>query len=359
MGLLWLLCRSATFVEEIYAARVAPGISVFLTGLTGPVPFSVAEVLLAAFAATVLFLLARGTLRVVRRKATPVQALRSGAARLLAPAVVIVLLFYCLWGIQYARAPLAERLGFAEGTEVQSHLAAICGESVSVVNELYEQIHGSVDAGAPTRLPGDPDRFEEALDQGYARIAAELDLGEAFARSRGPVKRGFLSRLMSWFGISGYYFPFSGEANVNREVPACQRLHAMAHEKAHQRGITHEGEANFIGFLAAAASDDPLMRYSAQLFAQRQLLSRLMMQDGEPGGSLLRLRHPGVQRDIDDAAAFWARMEGTGFAITHVVNDTFLKANRVEGGVLSYRSSADLILLYLTFSGHGLAGIGR
>ena len=133
----------------------------------------------------------------------------------------------------------------------------------------------------------------------------------------------------------------------------------MAHEKAHQRGITHEGEANFIGFLAAAAGDDPRVRYSALLFAQRQLISRLMMQDGELVASLLERRHPGVQRDIDEAVEFWSRKESAGFEITHVVNDAFLKVNRVEGGVLSYRSSADLILHYLTRSDRGLGGIGR
>ena len=228
-----------------------------------------------------------------------------------------------------------------------------------VVNELYEQSHGSADSVVPTRADAGPDQFETALDQGYARVAAELELGEAFARSRGPTKLGFLSPLMSRLGISGYYFPWTGEANVNREVPFWQRLHVIAHEKAHQRGITDEGEANFIGFLAAAAGDDPYLRYSAQLFAQRQLLFRLMMQDGKLAGSLLSRRHPGVTRDIDHAAAFWRRLEGTGFAITHVVNDTFLKANRVEGGILSYRSSADLILLYLTLSDHGLREIGR
>ena len=359
LGFVWLLSRSATFVEEVYAARVAPAISLGLTRVTGAVPFSVAEVLLVTLTLALLFLVTRGTIRVAKGKVGPGPAVRTGAARLLASAVVIVLLFYCLWGIQYARAPLAERLGYAQDTEIPSRLAAICEESVMVVNELYEQIHGSADSGVPTRADAGPDQFETALDQGYARVAAELELGEAFARSRGPTKLGFLSPLMSRLGISGYYFPWTGEANVNREVPFWQRLHVIAHEKAHQRGITDEGEANFIGFLAAAAGDDPYLRYSAQLFAQRQLLFRLMMQDGKLAGSLLSRRHPGVTRDIDHAAAFWRRLEGTGFAITHVVNDTFLKANRVEGGILSYRSSADLILLYLTLSDHGLREIGR
>ena len=48
----------------------------------------------------------------------------------------------------------------------------------------------------------------------------------------------------------------------------------VAHEKAHQRGITHEGEANFAAFLACAQpANTTYFRYAAYLFATRYLLS--------------------------------------------------------------------------------------
>ncbi len=80
---------------------------------------------------------------------------------------------------------------------------------------------------------------------------------------------------MNHLGIVGIHFPWTGEADYNYTVPAFQLPHAIAHEKAHRRGVASEDEANFIGYLANALSDAPYARCSGFLFAQRQLLGEL------------------------------------------------------------------------------------
>jgi hypothetical protein len=65
---------------------------------------------------------------------------------------------------------------------------------------------------------------------------------------------------------------------------------------------------------------------------------------------LLKRRYPGVQRDVDSVRQYWERFE-TGVAgevgkASHAVNDAYLTANQVEGGIDSYRLSAKLLIVY-------------
>jgi hypothetical protein len=134
-------------------------------------------------------------------------------------------------------------------------------------------------------------------------------------------------------------------------MPASERPHAIAHEKAHQRGIASEDEANFVGYLAAAASPDPFARYSALLFAQRQLLTELRPRDPEGVDALLAERLPGVQRDVDAARDYWRRYEGRLRETQTRVNDSYLRWNGVEGGVESYARSVQLLVLFARTNG--------
>ena len=151
---------------------------------------------------------------------------------------------------------------------------------------------------------------------------------------------------MSEIGLAGFYSPWTGEANFNPDLPPCQLPHIVAHEKAHQRGVANEAEANFLGYLACVYSDDPYVRYSGLLFAQRQLIIELLLRDRPRGEALLKQRLPGVQRDVNEMKAFWNRYEGRAHSVSLAVNNAYLRANGVEGGLMSYALSARLLVMY-------------
>jgi len=48
---------------------------------------------------------------------------------------------------------------------------------------------------------------------------------------------------MSYLGIGGVYFPFTGEANVNISMPHTSIPFTACHEMAHQIGFAREDEA--------------------------------------------------------------------------------------------------------------------
>ena len=70
------------------------------------------------------------------------------------------------------------------------------------------------------------------------------------------------SSFYSKMGLSGYFGPFFNEIHVNHYLLPLDYPFVLAHEKAHQFGITSEAEANLVAFVICVRSDDQRLRYS-------------------------------------------------------------------------------------------------
>jgi hypothetical protein len=348
--LAFLLARALALFPDLAEATwgewVAPGVAWALSRITGIVPVSLAELAIAAFCLRQIAGAAHGVRDVARRERSPANAAAAGALRLAGDLGIVLVLLYGLWGFQYARPDAEARLGWPAGDDAAPDaVAELAAEMIDAANDAYRALHGSDDAGTPTVL-ADPAALDAAIEEGWRRAAAACGIRGPATAKYGPAKRLLASPILDRLGLSGFFFPFTGEANVNAGVPAVSFPQVVAHEKSHQRGIGPENEANFFGFLAAALAPDPNARYSAYVFAQRQLLYALFGADPSLGEELVRRRAPGVQRDVDDVRAYWERHRGAGHDVTRVLNDAYLKTNQVEGGVLSYDRSVELLISY-------------
>ncbi len=392
LGILRIAAVDQIWVESAYARRFAPAISILLTRLSGRIPFSLAELVVLCLPLLVAFRFARVFVSTLARRSRRTFSHRSGKR----PSIVAELgylaaltsfgaaTFYGAWGLNYARPPLELRLGWHEladkgeanptssttATSANSiELEALAEQLVEAANSSYVLIHGSVDMGRPSMLSlqtmaqpisaaslmGEPQlarhTLDAAIDEGFALAAEELALSPDFKLARGPAKAVAASTLMSHLGLAGFYFPWTGEANYNRDMPPFQLPQTIAHEKAHQRGIGGEDEANFLGYLASLRSSSDFARYSAQLFGQRQLLRELTALDREAVERLIASRHAGVQRDVDDANEYWRRFEGRPAEVQRDANDAYLRFNGVEEGIDAYALSTRLIVLYARANG--------
>ncbi|MEZ4417588.1 MAG: DUF3810 domain-containing protein [Gemmatimonadota bacterium] len=347
------------FTERVYARGIGPVLIEPLSRLSGLLPFALGEWLTALYVGALMVMGARGVSGVLSGRQRLVTALGEGMRRALVHVGVLAAGFYLLWGFNYARAPLAQRLAWPawQGAEVDE-VEALAIEALEAANAAYRTLHGSDDAGVPTPFPEPDERLRSALQKGWVVAADRLDLGPQFDRVYGRPKRPLSSGVLARFGIAGMFFPFTAEANLIRGLPAVSAAHSMAHEQAHQRGVANEAEASFLGFVAGSASLDPLLRYSCAVFAARQLLGVLAQADRERFDMVTARWLPGVRRDLGDAAAFWARYRGVGTRIGSAVNDRYLRANRVPGGIRSYGMSVILLIDYARQSGGGLFGPG-
>lgn len=347
-----VLGRFPDFIEKAYTERLGQWFGRTLAAVTSWLPFSAGELLLASIILSFLILGCRGACQVVLGRRRWTNALACGLLHTAAVVGVLLTVFYWAWGFNYDRAGLIERMqwqAFAEPPKDDAaidELEHICGQLVDATNLAYEAMAGSKDSGAPTNAPLPRKALNTAIDAAYQRVGNDLHLHPSFAVSRGSAKPVFFSEAMSYMLISGVYCPFTGEANYNRNIPACNIPEVIAHEKAHQRGVTSEDEANFFGYLVCASSKEPYLQYSAYFEAQRRFLSELIARAPERGKALLKQRDPGVQRDADACSAFVKAHMGRVSNIQGRVNDLYLKANRVKQGVRAYGLSARLILAY-------------
>lgn len=215
----------------------------------------------------------------------------------------------------------------------------------------------------------------EYFAQNAARLAGEVrrdgeghfaeDLGECFNRGvlsyenltrefpclsmrSVEAKPIFCSRLQSILGFTGMYFPFTGEANVNVDQPACLVPATIGHEMAHQRMVASELEANFVGIAACVTSDDPVFQYSGYLMGLIQLCNALYPVDQQAWRDIVQRNFTQeLAMDWNDNNAYWRALQSPVEEQAERVYDTFLKRNDQELGMRSYGACVDLLVAYL------------
>jgi hypothetical protein len=154
-----------------------------------------------------------------------------------------------------------------------------------------------------------------------------------------------LSKLMSQTEITGIFFPFTMEANVNVDVPDYSIPATMLHELAHLRGFMREDEANYLAYLAGMKSDQVELQYSSTMLALVISGNALYDKNPELYSKIRDQYSEGVLADIRANAAYWQQYEDTAVStFSSKVNDTYLKANAQSDGIQSYGRMLDLLL---------------
>ena len=340
-----LLLLAPSVAEIIYGQGIGPLVASVLSNLSGMAPFSLAEFVVVAFVARQLWGAAKGIAQLRNGDRRLANALAAGGLRLAADIGVVVAAFYLVWGFNYARPPLETRQQWNGAEADIEELARLAGEMIDAANFEYAGITGADDSGRPTAGPPSAELVQQ-LATGWTAAGEVLGAPASAFLGFGDPKGLWASAVLDYSQTSGFYFPWTGEANYNRGTPDVSRPQVIAHEMSHQRGFAREDEANFAGYLAASLAGAPYPRYSAYVFAQRQLLSALARYDRDRARQLAALRLPGVQRDIRAANDYWQQFEGRTSRAARSMNNAYLRTNRVPGGILSYGRSVELLIAY-------------
>ena len=311
----------------------------WLGRLCGRLTLSVGEVLILTAVFCAILWLAN-----VPRRIIAARGRRWGMAlRLTLTALCTVLTVYagfCLtWGIGYNTDSFQEKSGI--------HARPSTAETLAEVTAYF--------AGNLAACADDVPRDESGvctLDRQAVlnRSASALDVlcGEfPFLRAETGGAKGFAcSRALSALRFTGFYFPFTGEPNVNMDSPAAFLPATVCHELAHQRGVTAEEECNFIGILAATRSEDTGYRYSGWLTGFGYLSNALYSADREAWQTIRDALPDTVVADLRADNAYWAQFRGVVSKVSDTVYDGFLKSNGDTDGSKSYGVVTDLLVAY-------------
>jgi len=249
--------------------------------------------------------------------------------------------FTLMLGIQYTRVPLENSLKLDASQKSAEDLKEVSlwlAENIHRTRELLPEDEN----GCMVLTTGLSDTLDEASRSmdAAARLFPPLSGPDLKAR---PVA---LSHLWSYTGITGMYFPFFGEANVNTDIPPSQLPITICHEISHTRGIAREQDANLAGFLACLNSSRIDFQYCAYQYAYLYCCNDLYRQDQNAYMEVSGRIPEGTWRDWQQTAEYWKQFEGPVQETSTAVNDTYLQANQQSEGVLSYDRVTDLIIDY-------------
>ena len=337
------------WTEEVYSRDLYPKVISVWSGLTSRFSFSVAEFIVYAIALMVLFRIVRGIAWFIHEPTASgrvfylLDLVLSGVVF----ASVLCFLFIALWGLNYNRLPFSETSGLDAGPVPVRVLEQSCMLMVDQTNALRESVRDDEDGimALSVTLKNTLSRAGE----GFRAASAEFGTLGDFEPSR--PKPVLSSKLMSYAGITGIYFPMTAEANINTDITDAEIPFTICHELAHQLGYSREDEASFIAWIACAYSPFEDYRYSGSIMALVNLLNALQGRDAAAWGRIRGMCSPAVNRDLNAMGQYWQLYEGPVSDISESINDTFLRANQQAGGVQSYGRMVDLVIAYLRANG--------
>ena len=325
--------------EEFYSSFFYEIIANILSAITGSLPFSLAELMLLSFVVFVLWYILKTILDLYKSKNKKLKILKNFLLNILAAGGLIYFSFQLLWGFNYQRLTLDKIFQLPVRKSSSNELYELCQRLIKTSNILRERI--DEDQFGVMELPYDRNHILKTAQLGYDKASLQY---AKLKGNYGTPKGLLLSTPMCYTGITGFYFPFTNEANVNMAEPVSFLPFTTAHEMAHQRGFAKEDEANFIAYIACINHPDINFKYSGTLSALSYSLNALGRSDNDAYKILFSTCSNGVINDLRYNQEFWKKYSGPIEKVQDKINDTYLKSQSQKSGTKSYGAMVDLLL---------------
>ncbi len=318
-------------IEKYYSTSAYPAIRNGLLFLFNYVPFSIGDII---YSLIILFV-AIGCYQLI--KLLILKNFRQAAYKMLGFLMKLELaiaLFYLLWGLNYFRQSAGKRLHLDQYSYSQAEL-------VSMTSMLIDSTNSSRAALARSGLEyGKAEIIAPAIESMQELTSFDLPSVKPMA------KPGLLSPVLNYLGTAGHFNPFTGEAQFNSMMPEFSKPFVACHEMAHQMGIGAEDEANFIGFIAAKSSDNPLLKYSAYYHAMQEFMKEVWATDSISYRAMKDQLSLPVKNDLSSEQKFWTKYQGDVNLLSNLFYDNYLKVNRQPDGLKTYNRMIILSMAY-------------
>ena len=331
-----LFCSNALVVEKYYSTALYPCLSAILKYSFGWMPFSLGDLLYGLLIIIIMIKLVRFIKLLYKRNIT-----KDKLKGIFYKSVILLLALYIsfnlLWGINYNRKGIASQLGIKLEKYSTQQLITVDSVLLQKVNESKAAVLRKGSSFSSTKA-----MLEQSVIA-YQQVTVQYPFLEYKPVSVKPSLWGWLGNYM---GFIGYYNPFTGEAQLNTTVPQFLQPYTSCHEIAHQLGYAKENEANFAGYLAAAASPDTLFHYSVYLdlflYAQRNLYDA----DSATAKSFGKKLLPEVKADLKEWKDFNSRHKSLLEPLFKWAYGKYLENNQQPSGMLSYDEVTGFLVAY-------------
>ena len=330
-----LWAASPQRVERGYSRGVYPYVSAGLRRILGPVPFSMGDVLYLAAGIAVLVALGYGIVGLRHGSLGWARFISNITTTLLA----VYLLFETLWGLNYSRRSAAQNFDLPVGRYSTAEVVA-----------LTQTLHTRLTGLAPKVAGTDWTQYHHmnTLAQQTVLVYQEAEqTNMAFTYRHPSIKPSLLSGAGKYFGFTGYYNPFTGEAQIKTSIPPFLKPFVLLHEVAHQVGYAKEMEANFVAYLTGKASANDNFRYSVYfemwLYAAAEGRQRL---GTDWYKTQLEALPQVAQQHVQELREYLLQNQNRIEPYISKVYGAFLKWNRQPEGTASYNAVVGWLVAY-------------
>ena len=312
------------FVDLYYSTGIYPFIAKIVSGLSNLVPFSLWDLF---WTMTIVLLIAGLGLAIFRKVKWKWFALR-----ILQSAALLYVFFYFVWGFNYFRPRIETRVSWEKQKPDDAVFRSILDSIISHTNSSYVSVS-----------PSDYPKIDKAVEDSYRKNSKALGINYPNGTRR--PKTMIFSSFFAKSGVSGYFGPFFNEIHLNYYLLPMEYPFVLAHEKAHQFGITNEAEANLAAFVVCMTSDDQRLKYSGYVNLLVYFLSDAsQMKDVK---DYIRKIDKLVILDLRFQRSHWQGLRNyTLDKVQTAANNAYLKTNNIEEGVKNYNQVVALVISY-------------
>ncbi len=313
-GLTELFSRHPHITEIGYSQAVYPIVAFLLSFISKWVSFSLDDLFYAFLAVFLIVLIVIVSLRKIRFGKFLLMIIQTLA--------ICYVLFYWFWGFNYYRSGINERLSIEKSKPDTVQFVKVLGNLIAQTNASY-CLYDSVSKPQISNL----------IESSYQKHASFLKI--SYPQGTRNPKPITLSGFFAKASIAGYYGPFFSEVHLNDSLLKIEYPHVLAHEMAHQFGITSEAEANFYSWFVCVESTSKHLRYSANINMLNYFLSQAKHLKSFPE-LVGQIKKPVID-DIRKVQQHWERMRNEKIdKAAGKVNDVYLKTNKIEKGIEDY-----------------------
>jgi hypothetical protein len=309
-------------IEQIYSQGIYPVLAGMLSSLSKLFSFSLWDIFWIVFIVSIL----TGLILVFFKKVRPGRFV----IRLLQVIAILYSLFYILWGYNYFRPKIQDRMGWKPVAYDEAMLRSVLDTVISETNRNYISLKIS------------DNKVVDSLIEASYRINSRT-LGIKYPNGSRRPKIMIFSKLYGKMGLSGYFGPFFNEVHVNSNSLAMDYPFLLGHEKAHQFGIASEAEANLISFIICTNSHDQRLKYSGYMTLLLYFLHDAShLKDYQAYVKLIDSR---VLEDLRYRKKYYQGLENVKLSnMQTAANDRYLKVNHIEKGVRNYDQVTALVI---------------
>ncbi|MBO3444169.1 DUF3810 domain-containing protein [Clostridium sp. CCUG 7971] len=347
----YIASKYPELIETYYSLSINKFMIQTLSKISGIFPFSTYEITIYLIIFIVLIFIVQLLYMLFKNSVKLKSFLVNSLLNLLSILSVAYFLFIVLWGLNYNRLPLSTTLINKYNLDKGKNIYQINYNNEDLIN-LYKFLIEKTnetrklvleDSNGIMKNNSDYKSLMSRAQLGYIKLSDIIPNADS---SYSKPKYVISSNLMCYTGITGIYFPFTGDANVNIAVPDMYIPSTTLHEMAHQRGYASEDEANFIGYLASINHPDIDFNYSGYILALNHTASTLSKVDSNTLVELNKTISSDVKKDLINNNNFWKKYEGKVEKVSNDFNNAYLKSNGIEEGVQNYGKMVELLLTY-------------